>query len=172
MKKLAISMLILLICVFLPCSGDGANKPNIQVVDLAGLEAAIAEQAGKGVLLSFWAIWCPPCLAELPDLMEVAAEFSARGGVVLSVSYDYMIPGITREEALEKMRDFVAEKEIDFPVLIYDAEDYDAINERFDLPGPIPVTLAIDRKGAIVDRYADQADKDRLTAMMQKALGN
>ena len=51
-------------------------------------------------------------------------------------------------------------------------ENYDAINERFGLPGPISVTLAIDRNGAIVDRHEEQAGKARFAAMMQKALRN
>jgi thiol-disulfide isomerase/thioredoxin len=155
--------------------GDPAGitpDPDIRVVDHDGLEAALEAHRGKGVLLNFWAIWCKPCVAELPALVETAMEYRERGGVVLGVSYDLMVPGANRDAVLEKMRSFVSERWIDFPVLIYDEDDYDAINERFDLPGEIPVTLALDRNGEIVDRQEDSAEKARFVEMMEKALAD
>jgi len=169
MKKCVI---LLLGCILLSCSSVRKKAPDIRIVDLKGLQAVLDEHRGQGVLLDFWAIWCEPCVAELPELLETGREYRARGGTVLTVSYDLMVPGVTREEILQKMRAFVAERRIDAPVLIYDAEDYDAINEAFKLPGPIPVTLALDRKGGIVDRQEGRGTKARFAAMMQKALGH
>jgi thiol-disulfide isomerase/thioredoxin len=143
----------------------------IQVVDLKGLEAALARQRGKAVLVNFWAIWCEPCVAELPEFLETGRDFRDRNAVVLTVSYDLMVPDVTKDEVLEKMRGFVAEHHIDAPVFIYDAPDYDAINARFGLPGPVPATIAIDSSGKVVDRFAGKADRTRFEAMMRKALG-
>ena len=55
--------------------------------------------------------------------------------------------------------------------MIYDADDYDAIDAHFDLPGPVPITLAIDKDGNIVDRQNGSASKARFQEMMRKALG-
>ena len=162
-------------------AGEGAGPPrgpraepaaatSVEIVDLAGLEAALARQRGRGVLLNFWAIWCPPCVAELPELVETAREFQGEGGIVLAVSYDLMVPEATRDGTLEKVKRFAAERDIAVPVLIFDGPDLDAINERFDLPGPIPVTLAIDREGRIVDREPGRADRARFDELMRKAL--
>jgi thiol-disulfide isomerase/thioredoxin len=171
MKRISVLLLLIaFVCTLLSCSAAGPDKPDIQVVDLKGLEAALAEHRGEGVLLNFWAIWCQPCLAELPDLVEVAREFRGRGGTVLGVSYDLMVPDATRDEVLKQMNAFAAERNIDIPILVYEAADYDSIDERFALPGPIPVTLAIDREGNIVDREEGESQKDRFVAMMQKAI--
>jgi len=167
MRGLATVVVCALICV----TAGRAAAPEIRVVDLRGLEAALAAHKGQGVLLNFWAIWCEPCVAELPDVMEVGRQFRARQGVVLTVSYDLMIPGVTKDQVLKQMRDFVAARKIDAPVYIYDASDYDTINERFGLPGPVPVTIALDRAGKIVDRHEGISGKDRLTAMMERAVG-
>jgi hypothetical protein len=78
---------------------------------------------------------------------------------------------VTREQVLKQMREFVAARKIDAPVYIYDASDYDAINQRFGLPGPVPITVALDRSGKIVDRHAGKSGRDGFTAMMKKALG-
>ena len=147
-------------------------SPQVRVVDLKGLDAAIAKYRGKALLVNFWAIWCEPCVAELPLFLETGREYRARNAVVLTVSYDLMIPDVTRDGVLKQVRAFVAARKIDAPVLIYDGPDYDAINERFGLPGPVPVTIAIDASGNIVDRHAGQATRERFQEMMKKAIGS
>jgi thiol-disulfide isomerase/thioredoxin len=149
-----------------------ATPPPIRIVDLKGLEAAIAAQRGKAVLVNFWAIWCEPCVAELPEFLATGREYRDRNAVVLTVSYDLMIPDVTRQGVLKTMRAFVASHKIDAPVFIYDALDYDAINERFGLPGPVPVTIAIDAQGAIVERHIGQATREQFQALMRKAVGS
>jgi thiol-disulfide isomerase/thioredoxin len=171
MKKRVVLLLVLVVCALAGRSAVVAAPPDIRVVDLKGLNAALAEHHGKAVLLNFWAIWCQPCVAELPEFLEVGREYRDRNAVVLTVSYDLMIPDVTRDGVLKQMRAFLAERKFDMPVLIYDAPDYDAINKQFGLPGPVPATIAIDTKGNIVDRQPGKADKARFAAMMKKALG-
>ncbi len=162
---------VTVVCLVLAgAAGARAAQPEIRVVDLKGLEAAIAAHKGEGILVNFWAIWCEPCVAELPDLLAVGREFRGRHGVVLTVSYDLMIPDTTPKAVLKQMQAFVAARKIDAPVYIYDAPDYDAINQRFGLPGPVPMTIAIDRSGKVVDRHAGQAGRAGFTAMMKKAV--
>jgi len=55
-------------------------------------------------------------------------------------------------------------------VFIFESDGYDAINARFELPGEVPVTLAIDRRGKIVDRQEGSGDKRRWAEMMERAL--
>jgi hypothetical protein len=60
------------------------------------------------------------------------------------------------------MRTFFAQKKLERPVFIYDVPDYDAINERLGLPGPVPATVAIDCSGAIVARHAGRGTRTDL----------
>jgi thiol-disulfide isomerase/thioredoxin len=141
---------------------------------LGGLEAvehALAERAGTPLLLNFWATWCAPCVAELPDLLATAEAHSADGLEVLGVSFDLMIPGVTAQEAVGKVRAFLAERELALDTVVYDDEDYVAVDTRFELPGGIPVTLALDRTGAIVDRHVGEADAERFEELARAALG-
>ncbi len=148
-----------------------ATVPSISILDYAGLEAAVEAREGSGYLLNFWALWCAPCVEELPHLVHVAQRYRERGGEVIGVSYDLMIPGDDATSIMPKMTSFMQRRTIDLPVWIYDEDDYEQINARFDLPGEVPVTLAIDKDGKIVDRQEGAADEARFEDMMRKALG-
>ena len=164
-------LVALLACLVVPAPAARAAEPEIRVVSLQQLDAALAKYKGHAVLLNFWAIWCQPCVAELPEFLQVGREFKDKNAVVLTVSYDLMVPDVTKDGVLRQMKTFVAERRIDAPVFIYDAPDYDAINARFGLPGPVPATVAIDASGTIVDRHTGKGGTATFTEMMQKALG-
>jgi thiol-disulfide isomerase/thioredoxin len=166
------------------CSSDGAassgedadattarHAATIEIVGEADVEAALASHRGEGMLLNFWAIWCEPCVAELPDLVDIAEQYRDRGGRVVGLSFDLMVAGSDPATIEDTMADFANEHAIDIPILIYDHDDYEAINERYTLPGGIPVTLAIDKSGAIVDRHTGKAGRERFDEMMRRALG-
>ncbi|MBL6721757.1 MAG: TlpA family protein disulfide reductase [Planctomycetes bacterium] len=145
--------------------------PRIEVADLAGVEAALERRRGQGFLLNFWAIWCGPCVEELPELLEVAHEARPEGGGVLGVSYDLMVAGADLEGMPATMARFLEKKRLPMEVLLFDADDYEGINARFSLPGEVPVTLAIDASGSIVDRQEGKAGRERFAEMMRRALG-
>jgi thiol-disulfide isomerase/thioredoxin len=170
----------LALCLAAGCGGDpgeasASAEPTVtqrvEIVDVAGIDAVLAQHRGRGVLLNFWAIWCAPCVAELPELVETAHEFRERGGDVVLVSYDLMLPNQEREAVREKVARFATERGIDLPILVYDALDYEAIDTHFELQGGVPVTLAFDREGKLVDREDQQTNKARFVEMMEKAIG-
>lgn len=81
------------------------------------------------------------------------------------------MPRATRESALEKVQKAMAAVGMQFPVLILEDRTLDGLNERYDLPGPIPCTIAFDKDGREVDRAEEGADEARLREMFLRALG-
>ena len=69
-----------------PLLQGGASEPGADLVRLDGTRTSLASLKGKYVLVDFWATWCPPCVAEMPYLVKVAAEHSARGLTLLAVN--------------------------------------------------------------------------------------
>ena len=53
-----------------------------------GASVRLADYKGKVILLNFWATWCGPCEAEIPELVNTYAEYKDRGVVILGVSLD------------------------------------------------------------------------------------
>jgi len=124
---------------------------------------------GEVILLSFFATWNNPCIEQFPALMEVDDALGDRGRV-LAVSYDLMTPGETRAGGGRTVRAFLDARGWDLDLVIFDGPGYKAINERFGLPGEVPVTLALDRRGRIVDRHEGPADRERLADLVRRAL--
>ena len=97
MRRLSHSACLILACVLLfglsGCySGTrppriGSNAPDFTVQD-ADRTVALNQYRGQIVVLNFWATWCPPCVEEMPSLVEMQRRMKAKGVTVLAVSID------------------------------------------------------------------------------------
>lgn len=65
-----------------------AALPEMTFTDAAGKAHAVADFAGRGLVINLWATWCPPCVAEMPALDRLATALAAEGIVVLPLSSD------------------------------------------------------------------------------------
>jgi peroxiredoxin len=97
---------------------------------------------GKVLLLNFWSISCPPCVAEMPDLEQLYTRFREQGLIVLTISGD--------EPA--DLRKYLAGQKLSFPVLL---DPGDKIKERFRVVG-IPKTFLFDREGRLAGQTLDR----------------
>jgi peroxiredoxin len=66
----------------------GDKAPNFSISTDAGKTVTAHEFGGKLLLLNFWATWCPPCIEEIPALIEMARQLGPQGLVILGVSVD------------------------------------------------------------------------------------
>jgi len=136
---------IILIAVFLlattvSCRAQGAGNapPDFNVTDISGAELTLSGLKGKVVLLDFWATWCPPCRAEIPNLIDIQKRFGDKKFVLISISLD---------RDLNAARRFVREKGMDW-VHVIDAEAASDLAEKYRIEY-IPTTYVIDRTGRI-----------------------
>ena len=92
-RFLCSSLAILLLLGFSGCySGTrppriGQTAPDFTVQD-ADNKFTLSQFRGQVVVLNFWATWCPPCVEEMPSLVEMQRRMKARGITVLAVSMD------------------------------------------------------------------------------------
>ena len=134
------------------------------------MRAAVAEGDARGTLLNFWATWCVPCVEEMPELAEVAREWRERGLRVLTISVDHVVPG--RAPTPEEVRQFAERAGWGLDVLYFRDADHEGLDEAFDLPGSIPVTLALDAAGEEVGRSEDRTSKEGFVELARAALGS
>jgi len=119
----------------------GKEAPDFTVTDLNGKKHTLSEYRGKNVMLTFWATWCPPCIAEIPSIIELRKQISEDKLIILGISC------IDPRNTTEAVRKFVAKN----PVINYPITSTDEAT----MPGPynlinsIPCSFFIDPQGKI-----------------------
>src|SRR5699024_9036293 len=86
----------------------GDFAPDFELETLDGDSAKLSDYEGERVIVNFWATWCPPCRAEIPDLKKL---YDKHDVTILALNMTQS------EENLKKVTDFVDEFDMDFPVL-------------------------------------------------------
>ena len=96
---------------------------------------------GKVLLVTFFATWCPPCMQEVPTLIELHRDLDPGGFSVLALSVDEGGPGIVAK--------LVERRKINYPVLMADR----SVADEFGGIAGIPTSFLVNRQGHVVKRY-------------------
>ena len=130
-------------------------KADFTLEDLNGKKWTLSELRGKIVLVNFWATWCPPCRAEMPNLDALYTQYANQGLVILSIT----------DENPSKVDAFLQGKNYHPPVLI----DSDrVVNNEFHVEG-IPQTFVFDRDGKLTGIAIDQSTPQQFSALLTQA---
>jgi peroxiredoxin len=133
----------------------GQRAPDLSLETLDGKMVRLADLRGQVVLLNFWATWCAPCRAEMPEIQSAYDANRARGFEVLAINL---------QERPEEIRPFLAELGLSFPVLL----DRDGVVSRQYLARALPASYLIDREGIIRYGRIGTLSHDALAEQLRK----
>lgn len=127
---------------------------DFKLKDLDGNEVSLSSLKGKKVFLNFWATWCPPCKAEMPEIEKLYQETKDSDLVILAVDIG---------ENLNTVKPFINENKYNFKVLL----DYDqSVASQYNIAS-IPTSYFIDADGNIVSTHIGAMTLDQMKSYIE-----
>ena len=146
-----VPVLMLALALLFGSAASLAEPVDFELEDIQGVKHKLSDYRGKWVVVNYWATWCPPCLTELPELVDFHEENSDKNAVVLGVNFETV--------GVKKLRQFAEEYFINFPIL---RSTPGPSGELGDIPG-LPTTYLISPEGEIIARQVGGVTAKLLT---------
>jgi len=137
----AVTRFSLLLTTMLLVCAQALAAVDFTLPGIDGKRYSLSDFRGKWVVVNYWATWCPPCRAEIPDLIEFHEQNKGKA-VVLGVAYE--------EISAERLRKFAEKFAINYPVLMVKPGSADVLGP---IPG-LPTTYLVSPEGKVVAQQA------------------
>ena len=133
-----------------------AAVPAFTAVDLDGRPVSSDSLRGKVVIVNFWATWCGPCRAEIPDLVALQERYREQLQII----------GVSEDEGpVESVRRFAADHKVNYPIVMTTTE----IRQRFPGVQALPTSFILDRESRLVQKHVGMLTAD-VTELETRAL--
>ncbi len=139
-------------------NADSSTAPDFTLLNLQGETVSLADFKGKAVLVNFFATYCPPCRAEIPDFVDLQKKYRAKGFVVIGISVDENGPFV--------LPPFIQALDINYPVLMATSKviaDYGNIYA-------LPQSFMLDTRHRIVKHFMGMVTREDLEPLIKEAL--
>lgn len=140
-----IAAILILLCLPTTCAANlpaalGMEAPDFELELITGEIFRLSDQRGKVVMINIWATWCPPCVAEMPDINRLAQDYAD----------DLVVIGVNCGEDEDTIRQFVAENGYDY---LFAADPDYTVSGRLYPTSAIPYTVIVDAQGIVVQMH-------------------
>ncbi|WP_333645851.1 redoxin family protein [Lacrimispora sp.] len=138
---------------------------DFTLTDQFGNTHSLSDYKGKTIFLNFWATWCPPCRAEMPDIQKLYESYDTEGDnalIVLGVA----APNYGQEKDEETVKKFLEENGYTYPTLM------DTTGELFEAYGvySYPMTFMIDRDGNVFGYASGMLSEDTMRSIVEQTM--
>ena len=136
-----------------------APAPDVEFEALDGKPIRLSSLRGRVVLLNFWATWCQPCRAEIPEFNALQRDLNSKGLSVIGVS-------VSPVDTSDSIRSFQKDIKQDYTVL----RGAEEIGSKFGNGPGLPVTYILDREGRIRQKFIGPQTRESFEAAIKPLL--
>ena len=133
----------------------GTPAPDFTLPGLGGGDVRLSDYRGQVVLVNFWATWCGPCRAEMPEIEQVYRAYQDAGFVAI---------GVNQLEPETEVHAFVDEYQLTW---VFALDQTGEVSQRWGVLG-IPQSYLIDREGKIVESWLGPVSRQELEQALRR----
>ena len=122
----------------------GSVLPEASAQRIGGIQESLSQYRGEVLLLDFWATWCAPCIASLPEVVRLQELLGDQGFEVITISID---------ERMELVEQFMDDR-MDLPFVNWFVGEQSELYEDWSIQG-VPTYIVVDRDGVVRGRTHD-----------------
>ena len=139
---------------------------TLEMINAEGVKKLAANDSKKLRLVNVWATWCAPCVAEIPQLVDVNRMYRGRAFEFVTISMD-------GPDAKGEAMEFLKSKHVAATNYLFDSDDRDALIDSLDKKweGPVPHTMLIAPGGKVIYRHTGPVDFPELKKAIVAYLG-
>ena len=141
-------------------AGLGPAIPGFKLYDLDDKLRDTTDWQGKVVVLNFWAVWCPPCRAEMPEFIELQEKYGEQGLQFIGIAID-------NKESVERFTKLLG---VNYPILLGDSKTMNmarTLGNRFE---SLPFTAIFNRDGKAVYHQIGRITKSTIEETIKPLL--
>lgn len=131
-----------------------ASLMQTRLPDTQNKARHLAEWRGKTLLVNFWATWCPPCVAEMPELVQLQADMGSRNVQIIGIGID----------SPTNIQQFAQKLNISYPLLMAGVEGTELSRQLGNQGGGLPFTVLIGADGQVKQTYIGRLDMKKVRA--------
>ncbi|MGN6319113.1 TlpA family protein disulfide reductase [Trinickia sp.] len=121
--------------------------------DVAGNPKTLAPYKGQVLVVNFWASWCGPCVAEMPELVRLHDAYAGKGIQFVGIGVD----------SAQNVQNFLKKVPVDYPILVSGFGGVDLARSLGNAAGALPFTVVIDANGVVRSAKLGQITPAELT---------
>ena len=159
LRTVVLSLVVFSVLVLTTAALSATRMPNFILPNaLNGNKVSSETFEGKTLFVTFFATWCPPCIEEVPTLIDLHKKYGKDGFSVVGLSVD--------QGGSKAIKRLVKKKSINYPVLMADAKTMQDFGGVYG----IPVSFLVNKKGNVVKKYTGYIAKSVLEKDLKKVL--
>ncbi len=137
-----------------PADPAVAKLMQTSLPDVDNRPHQLSDWRGKILLVNFWAPWCPPCVAEMPELVALQNEMAAKNLQIVGIGID----------SPSNIRQFSEKHDISYPLLVAGMQGTELSRELGNQAGGLPFTVLLDKDGQVRQTYLGKLNMEKLRA--------